>query len=66
MAEKGIPTAVHYPQPVYKQLALTDSVTHCPVTDRVVERVLSLPMHPYLSVETQERVAGSLNQALNS
>ncbi|HIA77921.1 MAG TPA: DegT/DnrJ/EryC1/StrS family aminotransferase [Gammaproteobacteria bacterium] len=64
MTEKGIPTAVHYPQPVYAQPALAESVTHCPVTDRVAERVLSLPIHPYLSIETQERVVGLLNQAL--
>ena len=66
LAENGIPTAVHYPQPVYKQPALTESVTHCPVTERVAERVLSLPMHPYLHRETQERVVGLLSQALNN
>ena len=48
LSKKGIPTAVHYPAPVYTQRALFESVTHCPVTTRVAERVLSLPMHPYL------------------
>jgi len=65
LSTKGIPTAVHYPKPVYAQPALAESVTHCPVTDSVAERVLSLPMHPYLSVEVQELIASSLNQALN-
>jgi UDP-2-acetamido-2-deoxy-ribo-hexuluronate aminotransferase len=62
--EKGIPTAIHYPEPVYTQLALRESVAHCPVTDRAAKRVLSLPMHPYLSIETQELVVDSLNQSL--
>jgi len=65
LSEKGIPTAVHYPQPMYKQPATVESITHCPVTDRAVGRVLSLPMHPYLTIQTQERVVDSLNQALN-
>ena len=65
LSEKGIPTAVHYPQPMYKQPATVESITHCPVTDRAVDRVLSLPMHPYLTIQTQERVVASLNQALN-
>jgi UDP-2-acetamido-2-deoxy-ribo-hexuluronate aminotransferase len=62
--EKGIPTAIHYPEPVYTQVALRESVAHCPVTDRAAKRVLSLPMHPYLSIETQELVVDSLNQVL--
>ena len=66
LAKKGIPTAVHYPAPVYTQRALFESVTHCPVTTRVAERVLSLPMHPYLTSEKQELITSSLIEALES
>ena len=64
-----IPTAVHYPIPVNKQPAVADSAAQLPVGDAVAQRVMSLPMGPYLSSADQEMVidgiAGSLVRALN-
>lgn len=48
LALAGIPTAIHYPIPLNKQLAVADTCADLPVGDRVSELVLSLPMHPYL------------------
>ena len=48
LKEQGIPTAVHYPIPLNKQPAVADSNAILPVGDAVAERVMSLPMHPYL------------------
>ncbi|OOF60547.1 DegT/DnrJ/EryC1/StrS family aminotransferase [Rodentibacter pneumotropicus] len=45
---KGIPTAVHYPIPLNKQPAVADSSATLPVGDAIAERVMSLPMHPYM------------------
>jgi UDP-2-acetamido-2-deoxy-ribo-hexuluronate aminotransferase len=45
----GIPTAVHYPIPLNRQIAVADGGAKVPVGDIVAERVLSLPMHPYLN-----------------
>ena len=43
----------------------TDSVkTDCPVTERLCETVLSLPMHPYLKEEEQAMIVKSLLEAL--
>ena len=58
MKEMGIPTAVHYPmamprQPAYAAMA---AGTLCPVADQLAAEVISLPMHPYLSREDQDRV----------
>lgn len=65
LKEEGIPTAVHYPLPLHKQPALAGGVKpHVPVTDKASEQVLSLPMHPYLAPEDQERVARALQIAL--
>lgn len=45
----GIPTAVHYPIPLNQQPAYRDlSVSEMPIAARVAERVMSLPMHPYI------------------
>jgi UDP-2-acetamido-2-deoxy-ribo-hexuluronate aminotransferase len=56
----GIPTAVHYPIPLNKQPAVADSRVSLPVGDAIAQRVMSLPMHPYLSVEEQARIAQAL------
>lgn len=56
----GIPTAVHYPIPLNKQPAVADSRIHLPVGDLIAERVMSLPMHPYLTPEEQQKIVQSL------
>ena len=57
---QGIPTAVHYPIPLNKQPAVADASVSLPVGDEIAERVMSLPMHPYLTVEAQEKIVTSL------
>jgi wecE protein len=57
---QGIPTAVHYPIPLNKQPAVADAQVSLPVGDRIAERVMSLPMHPYLTVEEQQAIVESL------
>ena len=64
LSSAGIPTAVHYPVPLYQQPALVQSETNCPEGDRAASEVLSLPMHPYLSDEAQARVSGVLADVL--
>lgn len=56
LKEADIPTAIHYPIPLNKQPAVADHDVKLPVGDRVAERVISLPMGPYLSPEDQERI----------
>lgn len=63
LQEQGIPTAVHYPvglhrQPIFQSLYPEDM--HFPITDAAAERVLSLPMHPYLSEEDQNKICEAL------
>ena len=66
LSDNGIPTAVHYPEPVYAQPALSEAVAYCPATEHAAKRVLSLPMHPYLTQDTQKLVSRSLLKALES
>lgn len=61
LQEKGIPTAVHYPIPLNKQPAVADSDAQLPVGNEMAERVLSLPMHPYLSEDAIEMIVESLS-----
>ncbi|MFH7806426.1 DegT/DnrJ/EryC1/StrS family aminotransferase [Acinetobacter sp. BSP-53] len=59
LKSQGIPTAVHYPIPLNKQPAVADDNAVLSVGDLVAERVMSLPMHPYLTVEAQEKIVSS-------
>ncbi len=69
MKEQGIPTAVHYPlslhqQPVFAGLAYKEG--DFPVAELMAQRVVSLPMHPYLTdVQQQQVVAAVRNAVLN-
>ncbi|MEZ2691701.1 DegT/DnrJ/EryC1/StrS family aminotransferase [Psychrobacter faecalis] len=52
LKKQGIPTAVHYPIPLNKQPAVA-SDAKLPAGDAAAQRVMSLPMHPYLT-ETEQ------------
>lgn len=59
----GIPTSVHYPrplhlQPVFGYLGIGPGAF--PASERASDRVLSLPMHPYLEESQQARVAAAV------
>lgn len=56
----GIPTAVHYPIPLNRQPAVADANVDLPVGDAVAERVMSLPMHPYLEDSAINSVASAV------
>ena len=60
MQEAGVPTTVHYPLPLNRQPAVADGSVDLPHGDRAANEVLSLPMHPYLLPEDQEKVTAAL------
>ena len=64
LAEKGIPTAVHYPIPLNKQLAVADQNAHLPVSENAAKHVISLPMSPYLSHENQRIIVREINSII--
>ena len=73
LAEAGIPTAVHYPmplhlQPVYAELAREMGWKRgsFPAAERAAERVLSLPMHPYLTAQQIDEVSEAVRNAVRS
>lgn len=63
----GIPTAVHYPVPLHRQPAyqslcrISASLEHA---DAVAAKVVSLPMHPYIDLPTQESIVRAVAQAV--
>ena len=47
----GVPTAIYYPRPLHRQPAYQShhDGAHLPVSEDLAERILALPIHPYLS-----------------
>lgn len=68
LAAQGVPTAVHYPIALHEQQvfkAMFDQTERYPHAEAAARRVLSLPMHPYLTEVEQARVVDALHQVLS-
>jgi UDP-2-acetamido-2-deoxy-ribo-hexuluronate aminotransferase len=67
MKAQGIPTAVHYPMPLHLQPVFADLGLRAgafPVSEAAGQRVISLPMHPYLAEAQQARIVQALRAAV--
>ena len=74
LKEQGIPSMVYYPKPMHLQTAFAqlsfraepkaESRNLCPVATSLCDRVLSLPMHPYITEEDIETVCNAVLTAL--
>lgn len=67
MTEAAIPTAVHYPktmnkQPIYIDMGYGD--INFERSDYAASRVVSLPMHPYLTTEEMDRVVDAVLKSI--
>ena len=62
---EGIPSMVYYPKPLHRQTAFAQTPGDvCPVATSLCDRVLSLPMHPYITDEQIEVVCATICKAL--
>jgi dTDP-4-amino-4,6-dideoxygalactose transaminase len=64
---QGIPTAIYYAKPVhvqeaYRAFPVADG--GLPVSERLAQEVISLPMHAYLDEPTQDRIIAAVIGAL--
>lgn len=69
LGEDSIPTALFYPIPIHHQAPYRDfpiSGNGLPVTDALADQVISLPMHPYLEADVQDRIIEAVRAALKS
>lgn len=62
LKEKGIPTMIYYPVPLYEQKAFQykSEVDFLPVTDQLCKEVISLPMHTELTEGTLEYITDAV------
>ncbi|MDA3854041.1 MAG: DegT/DnrJ/EryC1/StrS family aminotransferase [Bacteroidales bacterium] len=62
LKEQGIQTQIHYPTPIYQHPAYRDmAFLSRPITEKICDEVLSLPMGPYLTVEEVAYVVDVVN-----
>lgn len=67
MKARSVPTAVHYPVPLHLQPVfanLGQGPGSFPVSEAVGNRVISLPMHPYLTEAQQAQVVSALKESV--
>lgn len=67
LREKGIPSKIYYRKPMHRQEAFAGKkcvYTDLAVTDSICSRVLSLPIHPYLTDKEMDKVVEALREYL--
>ena len=60
-----IPSAIYYPTPLHIQEAFVDlgyKKGDFPLSEEAADRVFSIPMHPYLAAEDQEKIVEIINK----
>ena len=65
LTERGIGTLIYYPVPIHKQAYLQAFVPgaadlHLPVTDRLSDEVLAIPVHPKLTTEDLATIVAAI------
>jgi dTDP-4-amino-4,6-dideoxygalactose transaminase len=66
---QGIPTAIYYPKSMHQQTAYRHFPVAdggLPVSERLSDDVISLPMHAYLDAATQDRVIAAVRGAIST
>ncbi len=66
---QGIPTAIYYPKSMHQQTAYRDfpvAEGGLPVSERLSDDVISLPMHAYLDEPTQDRIIAAVRGAIST
>ena len=63
LADSGVPSMIYYWRPLHLQVAYRSDECpegSLPCSERACDRVLSLPMHPYMSDETLDTICSAL------
>ncbi|MCW5692476.1 MAG: DegT/DnrJ/EryC1/StrS aminotransferase family protein [Pseudolabrys sp.] len=69
LKEAGVPTAIYYPKPLHQQAAYRNypvAPSGLNNSEILAQRVLSLPMHPYLDEATQSQIITAVLNSLDS
>lgn len=66
MQRAGVGTGIYYPVPIHRQqpFAQEGQHTHLPISEASAENVLSLPVHPSLSLDDLDTIVAALKTAV--
>jgi len=67
--QHGVPTAIYYPKGMHQQTPYAHypvAEGGLPITEDLCHRVLALPMHPYLEIDTQSYIIEKVIEAVSS
>lgn len=66
LKKENVPYAIYYEKPLYHYLPYQGSKNNadCPVAEKVCNRVLSLPIHPWLAEKDQQKIADTIRSAI--
>lgn len=67
LKSEGIPTVIYYARPLHRQQAYRDFPVvdgGVPVSERLADEVISLPMHAYLEPSVQDRIIDAVRRAV--
>ncbi|HEY4192530.1 MAG TPA: DegT/DnrJ/EryC1/StrS aminotransferase family protein [Mesorhizobium sp.] len=69
LTEKGIPSVIYYVKPLHSQVAYNSypkTPTGLAVSEALPNRILCLPMHPYLSEADQDQIIETIRNYIGS
>jgi dTDP-4-amino-4,6-dideoxygalactose transaminase len=69
LQEKGIPSVIYYVKPLHQQRAYSaypQTPSGLPVSEGLPDRILCLPMHPYLTESDQDRIIETIRNFVGS
>lgn len=65
LEEEGVHSLIHYPVPIHEQRPYVDQFdASLPVTEQITDRILSLPMHPWITEDQIDRVVSTIHDTL--
>ena len=65
LSDNNIPSAIYYPIPIHKQPAFKNLNSQSfPVSEDISQRIMSLPMHPYLEKSQQDLIIKTILEGI--
>ena len=67
LKSRGVPSGVYYPKGIHEYSVFADKkfpVGSLPVVEKVSREVISLPMHPWLTIEDQDSIVAAVESSL--
>jgi len=67
LKDNDIPSAIYYPIPIHQQPAFkSQNQKTFPVSESISQRIMSLPMHPYLTPDQQEIITTTVLKGMDN